>query len=220
MAILWITSVMYGRPPPCKGFCDGVRSLAVMYPASDCGPVTAAWMEIARIDLPLEVTSSQPVTDDGFDRSADSIEARGHRRASEAGYMTASDLTPSLKLLPGRGPSIHDGRSPKGRALLAFYDFPRRALETPQSSSNPIESTFLIAAPHKSREGLPVDSGSRCQARQRGAEKLAQAQTTSCPSSFEVSRFTDGIEVAANPASCATPNRRRLNPQAITNIRR
>src|SRR5215204_4745133 len=25
---------MYGRPPPCKGFRDGVKSLAVMYPAS------------------------------------------------------------------------------------------------------------------------------------------------------------------------------------------
>ena len=30
-------SVMYGRPPPCKGFCDGVRLLGVMYPASRCG---------------------------------------------------------------------------------------------------------------------------------------------------------------------------------------
>ena len=33
-------------------------------------------------------------------------------------------------------------------------------------------------------------------------------------------RFTDGIEVAANPRVLAIPNRRRLIPQAITKIRR
>jgi hypothetical protein len=43
-------------------------------------------------------------------RSADSIEACGHRIATEAGYMTASDHRAFSKSLAGRGPSIHDGR--------------------------------------------------------------------------------------------------------------
>ncbi len=56
------------RPPPCKGFHDGVRSLAVMYPASVAvGDRRPRWNP--RIDVPFKVTGSQPVTDDGFRRS-------------------------------------------------------------------------------------------------------------------------------------------------------
>src|SRR6185436_9159589 len=116
--------------------------------------------------------------------------------------------------LPGEG-------SPSPARLLRF---PGRALETPADLEPNREHLCYRAAPHNPREGLPVEQdGARdgVQARQRGAEKLAQARwpqpVAQAHSRCQVHRRD---RRRRQPGVLAIPNRRRLILQAITKIRR
>ena len=101
------------------------------------------------------------------------------------------------------------------QALLAFYDFPAEHWKHLRTS-NPIESTFATVRHRtiRSKGCLSnktalamvfklVDAAQKSWRRLDGHNQL--------PKLIQGVRFTDGIEVAANPAS-SVPNRRRLNP--------
>jgi len=89
-------------------------------------------------------------------------------------------------------------------SLLAFYDFPAEALETP-ATTNPIESTFSTVATRTIRSKRCLSNktalANGIQAGRGRPEKLAPSRrsTTSCQNSFSRVTFNDGFEVIAKP---------------------
>src|SRR5919112_6553831 len=116
--------------------------------------------------------------------------------------------------VPGKGP-------PCPARLLRF---PRRTLETPADLEPDREHFRHRAAPHNPLEGLPVEQdGPRdgVQAGRRSAEKLAPARwPQSVAQAHSRCQVYRRDRSRRQPGALEIPNRRRLNPQAITKIRR
>ena len=113
-----------------------------------------------------------------------------------------------------RPPRAGEGSPGPARILR----FPGRALETPADLEPDREHLRHRAAPHDPLEGLLSNRRRSpwCSSWSMRPESWRRLDGhNQLPKLIQGVRFTDGIEVAANPAS-SNSNRRRLIPQAIT----